>query len=112
MEDMREPFEEEAVRLGRPDTRPDLSRVTEQQLAGVGQGNRATAGRSLDQPGADDALERGDLLADRGLRVAELVRGAPERPLVGDRLERGEVAELEARPAVRSHRHTGYPRSL
>jgi hypothetical protein len=60
--------------------------VFDQQAAGVGQ---------LDGPhGAVEerelhlVLERGDLLRDRGLRVAEFVGGARERTMRGDLRQR------------------------
>ena len=62
--------------------RDDRLRVAQQQLAGLGQRDRARAARPLDEPLADDPLERRDLLADRRLRVAEPLRGASERALV------------------------------
>ena len=43
--------------------------MAHQRLAGLGQANPARAAR--DQLGAGLALERGDLLRDRGLRVGE-----------------------------------------
>ena len=48
----------------------------------------------------DDALEGGDLLADRRLGVAELEGGAAERARPGHRLERREVPHLDAEPVV------------
>jgi len=69
-------------------------------LACLGEGDRARAARALDQPEADDALERRDLLGDRGLRVPEPLGRPPERALVGDRLQRDEVSEVEPEPAI------------
>jgi hypothetical protein len=37
------------------------------------------------------------------LRVAERLRGAAERALAGDRLEGGQVTELDAEPTIRFH---------
>ena len=62
----------------------------------------------LDEPLADDPLERRDLLADRRLRVAESFGGAPERALLGDRPQRGEVAQLDAEPTIRFHNGSQY----
>ena len=50
----------------------------------------------LQQRHPDDPLERRHLLAQRGLRVAELRRGTREAALAHDRVERREVAELHA----------------
>ena len=57
----------------------------------------------LDEPLADHALERLDLLADRGLRVSEPLRGAAERALLGHRLERGQMPQFDPEPSIRSH---------
>ena len=56
--------------------RDDRVGVAEQEAAGVGQVDGPRAARAVDEPLADDALELGDLLAHRRLRVAELARGA------------------------------------
>ena len=48
----------------------------------------------------DVALERGDLLADRRLGVAERERRRAERALLRDRPQRGEVAYLDAEPGI------------
>ena len=60
----------------------------------------ARAAGALDELLADDPLERRDLLAHRRLRVAELEGGAPERARAGDGLERRQVAQLDAEPAL------------
>ncbi len=52
---------------------------------------------------ADRPLERGDLLADRRLGVAEPLGGPGERALGGDRIERQQVPEVEVAP--RRHEH-------
>ena len=49
-------------------------------------------------PGADQALEREDLAADGGLRVAETARRGAERPLCRDSAERDQVPQLDAVP--------------
>ena len=59
--------------------------------------------RVLDELLADDPLEGRDLLADRGLRVAERDGGATERRLTGDGLQRDQVAKLDAEPTIRIH---------
>ena len=74
--------------------------VAQEQLAGLGHRDRARPARALDELLADDALECRDLLADRRLGVAELERGAAERAGAGHRLERREVAHLDAEPVV------------
>ena len=79
------------VRLRGGDPGPDRVRVPEQHLAGLGQRHRLLASRPLDELLADDPLERGDLLADGGLRVAERGRGAAERRAGRDSLERSEM---------------------
>ena len=49
---------------------------------------------------ADDLLERRDLLADRRLRVAEPAGRAAEVPVLGDRLERRQMTNLDAHQAT------------
>ncbi len=61
--------------------------VPQEQRAGLGQRDGAGPAGAVDQPLADDPLQRGDLLADRRLRVAEAGGGAAEGALLGDRLE-------------------------
>ena len=60
----------------------------------------AAAGAALEQAHPDDPLERADLLAQRGLRVAEARRGARERALLDDGVERREVAQLDAQQPI------------
>ena len=91
------------VGLGREEARLDRVRVPQEDAAGLGQRDRARASGTLDEAEPDDALERRDLLRDGRLRVAEALGGAPERALVGDRLQRDEVAEVEAVPAISFH---------
>ena len=69
--------------------------VVEQDLAGRCQLDRAGSAGAVEDGLADDALERGDLLADGGLGEAEAVGGAAEGPLGGHRLQRDEVLDLE-----------------
>ena len=59
-------------------------------------------GRARHERHADDPLERPQLLADRRLRVAEPHGGAAHRTLARDRLERGEVAQIEPGPFRKS----------
>jgi hypothetical protein len=77
--------------------------VADEQGPRLGHRDRARAARALDQPLADDALERRDLLRDRRLRVAEPGRGGAERALAGHRLQRGQVPQLHPEPTIRFH---------
>ena len=63
--------------LGVRDASEDRIGVSEQDLAGLRE-PRALA-IAFDQDGAGFALQRRDLLADRGLRVGERIRGGRER---------------------------------
>ena len=94
------------VRLRGEEPRLDRLCVPEQDPARLRQRDGPRAARALDQPHPDDALERRDLLRDRRLRVAELLGGPPERALVGDRLERDEMAKIEPEPAISFHDRT------
>ena len=96
-------FERQHVRFRREQSRLDDVGVTEEDLPGLGEGDRPGAAWAFDEPQADDALERRDLLRDRRLRVAERLRGLPERAFVRDRLQRDEVAEVEPEPAISFH---------
>ena len=95
----------ERVEVGarRLHARDDPARVTEQELACRRDGHRARAAGPGEQLLADDLLERRDLLADGGLGVAEALRRAAEGALLRDRLERREVAELNAEPLIEFH---------
>jgi hypothetical protein len=79
------------------ESRGDRVEMVEEEPASLGQRDRARLG-PVDQPLADDALERGDLLADGGLGVPEPARRTVERRLFGDRLERVKVAQVELDP--------------
>ena len=92
--------ERREIGLRRLEARDDRFGVAEEQHARLGQRDRPRPAGPFDEPLADDSLERRDLLADGRLRVAEPVRGAAERPLLGDGLQRREVPELDAEPAV------------
>ena len=70
--------------------------VPEEQLAGLGERDGSRSSRPLDERLADDLLERRDLLADGRLRVPEPLGGPSERALARDRVERSEVAHLDA----------------
>src|SRR6185369_7030907 len=52
---------------------------------------------------ADQPLECGDLMADRGLDVAEARCRPAERSFAGDGVERHEVPHLDPRPPFRRH---------
>ena len=78
-----------------------IYRLAEHDAAGVGQLQRTpAAGRTVQDGRADDAFERADLLADRGLRVAEMAGGGGERALVDDGRECPHVAHLQRAPAI------------
>ena len=77
--------------------------MAEQQPPGLGQRHRARPARTLDEPDADGALERRDLLADGGLRVAEGGRRASERAFLREGLQGGEMPQFDAEPAIRFH---------
>ena len=91
------------VGLRRLQTGEDRVGVLQDELARLGQLDADAAARALDEPLADRALERRDLLADRRLDVAEARRGTPEGPLAGDRLERRQVAQLDPEPLIVRH---------
>src|SRR6476661_1142575 len=63
----------------------------------------ARAARPLDQAIADQALERRDLLADGGLRVAQPDRGAAEAALLRHRLQGSQVPQFDPEPTIRFH---------
>ena len=60
------------IGLRRREPGDDVAGVLEQHLAGLGQRHRPRAARTIDESMPDGFLERGDLLRDRALRVAEL----------------------------------------
>ena len=88
-----EPLERVGRRL-RPGE--DVTGVGQHQLAERREPYRAGTAGAVEHRAADRALERGDLLADRRLRVPEAIGGLAEGALGGHRVERGEVAQLEA----------------
>ena len=75
-------------------------RVAEQSIAGLGRRYRPAATRSFEQPHLRGALENRDLLADRGLRVAEAAARGREGTGLDDRLERRQVAELDPEQSI------------
>src|SRR5581483_533962 len=85
------------------ETGDDRVRVPEQKRPGLRQLDAAGAAWAVEEALPDDLLELGDLLADGGLRVAELARRRAERARARDRLERGEVAQLDAEPLIGAH---------
>ncbi len=88
------------IGLGGLQARDDHACVAQQQLPGLGQRDRSRPPGPLDELLADDALERCDLLADRRLRVPELAGRAAERALGLERVESGQMAQLDAEPGV------------
>ena len=72
--------------------------MVQEQLPGRGQADGRRTPGPVYEPLADGALERRDLLTDRGLRVPEPAGGAVERALVGDRLEGSQMPELDTEP--------------
>jgi hypothetical protein len=74
--------------------------VLEQHLPLRRQLDLARAAQACDQPGADDALELRDLPADRRLAVPRASTRSAERSRRSDRLERSEVAKLDAVPRL------------
>ena len=91
------------VGLGGVELRDDRVGVAEEQTARVGEVDAAWAARPLDELLADDALELGDLLADRRLCVAELARSTAERAVPRDGVERHQMAQLDACPSITFH---------
>ena len=58
---------------------------------------------ALEQPLADESLQRLDLLADRRLRVRRGDGSAAEGALAGDSFQGCEMTELDAEPTIRFH---------
>jgi hypothetical protein len=77
--------------------------VAEQEPPRVGEIDRPRATRPLDERLADAALELRDLLANGGLRVAELAGRRAEGARPPDRLERGEMAKLDTEKSITFH---------
>ena len=74
----------------------DVAGVIEQDLACLRQRHRARTARPIDQAMADGFLERGDLLRDRTLRVAEASGRLRERSGLGNGLQGHQVANFDA----------------
>ena len=89
----------ELLELARGELEPvgDHVGVREQQLAGGRE--RQPAGPALEQPRARLALERGDLLGDRGLGQRQRLGRARERAEPRDLAEREHAARID-------HRHS------
>src|ERR1035441_4892155 len=79
--------------LGVGEPGEDHLRVTDERAAGVGQAN--PTGRAIDELGSGVTLERGDLLRDRGLAVAQRSGRGRERPLLGDLLEHAQLLHIQ-----------------
>ena len=75
---------------------PEDERLTQHQLAGLGQAD--TARRADEERSSDARLERADRLADRRRRHPEPIRGAAEAAVLGNAQER-----LDAVERARSH---------
>jgi hypothetical protein len=67
--------------------------VLDQLAAHRGEGHPPR--RALDQPGSRLALERRDLLGDRGARVLQAARRGRDRALAVDRAEHDQLADVE-----------------
>ena len=85
------------LRVGLGEPAGDRIGVREQQRARLG--HRRAAGPAVEQPDAQLALERGDLLGDRGLRQGERLGRARERAAPGDLAEGEQAAGVD-------HRHS------
>jgi hypothetical protein len=94
------------VRLRGEQAGLDRVGVAQEHRPRLGERDRPRPAGALDQAQADDPLERGDLLRDRGLRVPEPLGRPPERALVRDRLQGDQMAEVEPVPAIRLHDRT------
>ena len=77
--------------------------MAQKQLARLGQRDRLRPPGPLDEALPDDPLEGRDLLADRGLGVAEARRGTAERALARNRFESDQMPQLDAQPTIRFH---------
>ena len=88
-----------AVRLGEPVG----DRVGVRQQQGARLGHRRTAGAAVQQPDAELALERGDLLRDGGLGQRERLGRARERAAPCDLAEGEQAAWVEHRRSLYEH---------
>lgn len=71
----------------------DAARDREKRVAGLGQGD--LAGKAVKELDAVMLLERADLGRDRRLADVERACGAGEAQMLGDRVERPELVEVE-----------------
>jgi hypothetical protein len=71
----------------------------------AGGGRCAAAGAALEEAGAELALERGDLLGDRGLAEVQRVRGAGERAVAGDLAEGEQAAWINDSLSLSDHKN-------
>ena len=96
---------DELVEIGaqRAEAREQAVGVAQHDLARLGQRDRPGPAGTLDQLEADRALERCDLLRDGRLRVAEPLGRAREGALLGDRLQRGEMAGFDSDKSISRH---------
>ncbi len=83
------------VVVGPGEALEDGAGVVVEHPAHRGQLDRAGTAWPIEHGLADDALEGGDLLADRRLGEAEAARRPAEGAFVGHRLEGEEVADLD-----------------
>ena len=96
---------------GGVDPGQDRSRMGKQDASGFGQAHRAGAAAAIEHARAHELLEPEDLLADGGLRVAELVGGGIERAMASDGIERHQVAELQPE-SISQHGFQDYNKQL
>ncbi len=79
--------------------------VAKEKRAVFGEGNAPRAAWPVDQAHADDALEGGNLMTNRRLRVPKSRGGAAERFLLSNRVEGGEMPKFDAEPLIRGVGH-------
>ncbi len=92
---------EVGARLREP--REDADRVAVEHHAGLAQRDRPRPAGSLDELHADGALERGDLLRDGRLGVAEALGGTREAARLGDGAKRHQVPDLDPGESISRH---------
>ena len=100
------------VRVCRGKSRNDGLGVPQQQRAGLSELEVRLAARALDEPHADDRLERRNLLADGGLRVAKSLCRVAERAELGDGVQGQQVTQLESGPNSRQADESHHKDSL
>ncbi len=77
--------------------------MPQHDLARLGQRDGPRPAGALDELETDRALERGDLLGDGRLRVAEALGRAREGVLLRDGLQSGQVPRLDADESISRH---------